>query len=111
MQLASIINKSVRPRSGRRTAAQKWRQVRAAWEIERVWSKQEILEAYFNLVTFRGELQGVAAASRGLFHKEPSGLTENESLILAVLIRSPNASTDRVAKRARGIGNHCDRLA
>jgi penicillin-binding protein 1C len=101
MQLASIINKSVRSRSGRRTALQKWRQVRVAWEIERAWSKQEILEAYLNLVTFRGELQGAAAASRGLFHKEPSGLTENESLILAVLIRSPNASTDRVASRAR----------
>lgn len=101
MQLAAAINKSVRPRSARRTAEQKWRQVRAAWEIERIWSKQEILEAYLNLVTFRGELQGVAAASRGLFRKEPSGLTENESLILAVLIRSPNASADLVAKRAR----------
>ena len=34
MQLASIINKSARPQSGRRTAKQKWRQVRAAWQIE-----------------------------------------------------------------------------
>jgi penicillin-binding protein 1C len=101
MQLASIINTSARPQSGRRTAKQKWRQVRAAWQIESAWSKQEILEAYLNLVTFRGELQGIAAASRGLFRKEPSGLTENESLILAVLIRSPNASRERVAKRAR----------
>lgn len=101
MQLASVINKSIRPQSGRRTAKQKWRQVRAAWQIEREWSKQEILEAYLNLVTFRGELQGVAAASRGLFRKEPSGLTESESFILAALIRSPNVSTDRVAKRAR----------
>jgi penicillin-binding protein 1C len=100
MQLASIINKSARPQSGRRTAKQKWRQVRAAWQIESAWSKQEILEAYLNLVTFRGELQGIAAASRGLFRKEPSGLTESESLILAVLVRSPNASVERVARRA-----------
>ena len=64
------------------------------------WSKQEILEAYLNLVTFRGELQGIAAASRGLFRKDPSGLTESESLILAVLIRSPNASVEHVVKRA-----------
>ena len=72
MQLASIINTSARPQSGRRTAKQKWRQVRAAWQIESAWSKKEILEAYLNLVTFRGELQGIAAASRGLFRKEPS---------------------------------------
>jgi penicillin-binding protein 1C len=101
MQLAAVINKSLRPRSGRRTVTQKWRQVRAAWEIERTWSKQEILEAYLNLVTFRGEVQGIAAASRGLFRKEPSGLNENESFVLAVLIRSPNASAERAVRRAQ----------
>ena len=36
----------------------------AAIAIERRWSKQEILEAYLNLVTYRGELQGISAASR-----------------------------------------------
>ena len=29
------------------------------WDVEKTWSKAEILEAYLNLVTFRGELQGV----------------------------------------------------
>jgi penicillin-binding protein 1C len=101
MQLAAILNKSVRPLSVRRSAVQKWKQVRAAWQIERTWSKQQILEAYLNLVNFRGELQGIAAASRGLFHKEPSGLNECESVILAALIRSPNASRERVEKRAQ----------
>ena len=101
MQLAAILDKGVRPRSGRRSATQKWKQVRAACELERTWSKQEILEAYLNLVTFRGELQGIAAASRGLFRKEPSGLNERESFVLAALIRSPNAPVERVAKRAK----------
>lgn len=101
MQLASITNKETRPRSLRRNLAQKWRQIRIAWQLERTWSKQEILEAYLNLVSFRGELQGVAAAARGLLRKEPSGLSENESLVLAALIRSPNAPADRVAQRAR----------
>jgi len=35
--------------------------------------KKEILEVYLNLVSFRGELQGVGAASRGLFGKDAHG--------------------------------------
>ena len=53
-----------------------------------------------NLLGFRGELQGIAAASRGLFDKEPSGLDDRESCILAALIRSPNALPTEVGRRA-----------
>ena len=60
---------------------------RASWR--RAWSKRQILEAYLNLSTFRGELQGVGAAARALFGKQPSGLDERESLLLAVLLRGP----------------------
>ena len=60
--------------------------------IEKKWSKNEILEVYLNLISYRGELRGIAAASRGLFDKDPGGLDITESLILASLIRSPNAS-------------------
>ena len=52
---------------GPRTLTQKLRQMRLAWALESNWSKREILEAYLNLVTFRGELQGVAAAAAVLF--------------------------------------------
>lgn len=100
MQLASILDKELKPKESRRTLSQKWKQIRAAWDIEHTWSKDEILEAYLNLVTFRGELQGISSASRGLFNKEPSGLNEPESLILASLIRSPNAQLRDVIKRA-----------
>ena len=37
------------------------------------WRKAEILEAYLNLVSFRGELVGVGAVSRALFDKLPDG--------------------------------------
>jgi penicillin-binding protein 1C len=76
------------------------RQVSAALALERAWSKGEILEAYLNLITFRGELQGIAAAARGLFDKDPSGLSEAESLILASLIPSARSMTEAVARRA-----------
>jgi len=105
MQLAARLQKDLRPQSTRRTLREKWRQMKYAWHLEKVWTKEEILETYLNLITFRGEIQGIAAASRGLFDKEPSGLNENESLILASLIPSTYTSLDRIALRACSIGN------
>ena len=100
MQLASILDRDLQSKKGKRSIWQKKKQILNAWEIEKSWSKAEIFEAYLNLVTFRGELQGIAAASRALFGKDPHGLDRSESLILASLIRSPNASSSEVAKRA-----------
>jgi len=100
MQLVSIPDKKLKPKATRRTLGQKWDQMQAAKDLEKKWTKDEILEAYLSLVSFRGELQGISAASRGLFGKEPSGLNEAESLVLASLIRSPNARAADVAKRA-----------
>ena len=100
MQLAAHIDPTLKPAGRRRGWSEKWEQMQAARTLEKNWSKNEILEAYLNLVTFRGELQGVTAASRGLFDKQPSGLDQTESLVLAVLIRSPNASPERVSGRA-----------
>lgn len=100
MQLAAILDRDLRPRAKKRDLAQKWEQMQAAREIEGSWKKEDILEAYLNLVTYRGEIQGIAAASRGLFNKDASGLDELESLILASLIRAPNALPEDVARRA-----------
>jgi penicillin-binding protein 1C len=100
MQVAALTNPVLRPESAGRTFGQKWQQVRLARALERTWTKAQILEAYLNLVFFRGELRGVSAASKGLFQKEPSGLDGAESLVLVSLIRSPNARPEAVARRA-----------
>ena len=100
MQLAGMLDPDLRRDNAPRSFAQKARQARAALEIERRWKKDEILEAYLNLVTFRGELQGVAAMSHGLFGKAPHGLNRREAAIAAALIRGPNADARRVADRA-----------
>jgi len=116
MQLAGMLDQRLRAGTGGRSLAQKWEQVRAARALEARWRKDEILEAYLNLAAWRGELQGVAAAARGLFDKHPGGLDREESALLAALLRSPNASPSAVARRACSIpdapgdARDCDRL-
>jgi penicillin-binding protein 1C len=100
MQLAAQLEREPPNDPGRRSLARKWRQVQTARRLEREWRKAEILEAYLNLVYFRGELQGVEAACRALFRKAPHGVNAAESLVLAALIRAPNATADQVAERA-----------
>ncbi|MSQ60717.1 MAG: penicillin-binding protein 1C [Betaproteobacteria bacterium] len=108
MQVAAMLNADLRLRGGRRTLGQKWDQIQAARELEKTWSKRQILEAYLNLSTFRGEVQGVAAASHAIFRKQPSGLNEAETLLLASLLRGPNAQPGVVAKRACMLGRASD---
>jgi penicillin-binding protein 1C len=100
MQLAALLDPALRRHGGPRTVEQKWRQMRLSWALEANWSKSEILEAYLNLVTFRGELQGVAAAAALLFDKTPHGLDAAESAVLAVLLRAPNVTSEILARRA-----------
>ena len=108
MQLAGMLDPDLRRDNAPRGFGQKLRQARMALDMERRWKKNEILEAYFNLVTFRGELQGVAAMSHGLFGKAPHGLNRRESAIAAALIRGPNADPRRVADRACWLLNQQD---
>jgi penicillin-binding protein 1C len=100
MQLAGLLDPALAARAAGRSWRQKWDQALAARELEAGWSKQQILEAYLNLASYRGELQGIGAAARGLFGKAPSGLDTGESAILASLLRAPGASSREVGRRA-----------
>lgn len=104
MQVAAMLDSSLSPKSGKRSWSQKWHQITAAQELDHGWRKDEIMEAYLNLATFRGELQGVAAASRFLFRKSPSGLTEAEAVLLAALLPAPNAPPAQITGRACALG-------
>ena len=103
MQLVSMLNPSLGRSSSQASIYRKMRQIFAALAIERRWSKQEILEAYLNLVTYRGESQGIAAASRVMFGKAPHGIDSAEAVVLASLIRAPNARREVVATRANAL--------
>jgi len=101
MQLAGLLDEGAgRPRAGGRELSEKLQQVVAAAELEARWRKDQILEAYLNLVPFRGELVGVAAMSAALFDKHPSGLDAVEAALAAALVRAPNAARAAVVRRA-----------
>jgi penicillin-binding protein 1C len=99
MQLAGLLADGGRP-LGRRGVADKIGQAVSAEILGRRWRKDQVLEAYLNLVPFRGQVEGVDALSRTLFDKAPHGLDEREAAIAAALVRSPNAGARVVAQRA-----------
>ena len=103
MQLAGLLDGDWRQGPGGRTVAQKLGQTVAAQVLDRRWRKDQILEAYLNLVPFRSELVGIDALSRTLFDKAAHGLDDREAAVAAALVRAPNARPALVAQRACGV--------
>lgn len=103
MQLAGLLDDDLRPSARNRSVTQKIGQAATALWLEQRWRKDQILEAYLNLVPFRGELVGISAVSQTLFGKLPSGLDARESALAVALLRAPNAPVARVSQRACGI--------
>ena len=100
MQLSGLLDEDLRRGSSGRTVVQKVGQTLSAQRLERSWRKDQILEAYLNLVPFKGELVGIDALSRSLFGKAAQGLDLREAAVAAALVRAPNAPTGQVAQRA-----------
>jgi len=99
MQVAGFLSPGL-AKPGTRNWLDKLRQMRAAWALESGWSKDAILEAYLNLAGFRGEAQGIGAASQALFGKPPAALTRPDTAIVTALLPDPNAAADKLAARA-----------
>ena len=76
----------------------KLEQLGRALELELLYSKDEILEAYLNLIPFGGNLEGVGAASLIFFHKPPARLSLGEALALAVIPKNPNLRSLRLGE-------------
>ena len=72
-----------------------------AFQLERRYTKKEILELYLNQIYFGSGAYGVESASRIYFGKGVSELTLAESALLAGLPKSPSRYSPRVnAKKA-----------
>ena len=72
-----------------RTLGGKLMQVARAIQLERHYSKDEILEAYLNLAPYGGNIEGIGTASLIYFDKPASQLSVPEALALAVIPQNP----------------------
>ncbi len=75
---------------GERTIARKALEAVLAFQIEKKFSKEEILEMYFNQIYLGHGCHGIAAAARFFFNKDVKYLTVAESLLLAALPSKPS---------------------
>jgi penicillin-binding protein 1C len=73
-----------------RTISGKLEQIMRALELERHYSKNQILEAYLNLAPYGRNIEGIAAASEIYFDKPASKLSRPEAIALTVIPQSPS---------------------
>lgn len=99
MQVAAFLAPGLAA-PGARSWRDKMRQMRAASALESSWSKDRILEAYFNLAGYRGEAQGIGAAALALFGKAPAALSKRDAVLVAALLPDPGAGIGEVGTRA-----------
>lgn len=74
-----------------------------AFELEKNYSKDEILELYLNLMYFGKGCYGIKDASNGFFNKSPQELTFYEATYLAGLPNAPSvySENDELAEERR----------
>ena len=73
-----------------RTVRRKLREAALAYEVERRYTKERILELYLNTIYFGNGAYGVQAAAVEYFGHGVESMTLAQSALLAGLIRSPN---------------------
>jgi hypothetical protein len=82
--------KNVYFRDPPKTLRRKARELRIAIEIEKLYSKKEILERYLNTVYFGDGAYGVVAASETFFDRRLKSLNLSQNALLAAIIKSPS---------------------
>lgn len=73
-----------------KTISRKAEEAAIAYEMERQYSKEDILEMYLNYVYFGGGYYGIEAAAKGYFGVHASDLTLDQSAMLAGILKSPS---------------------
>ena len=74
-----------------KTISRKAEEAALAYEMERQYSKEDILEMYLNYVYFGGGYYGIEAAAEGYFGVHASDLTLDQSAMLAGILKSPSS--------------------
>ncbi|MGQ3891069.1 penicillin-binding protein 1C [Legionella sp. CNM-4043-24] len=78
-----------------KTLSGKVQQIARALQLERHYSKDQILEAYLNLAPYGGNIEGVGAASLIYFNKKAGDVSLPDVLTLSVIPQNPNRRTPR----------------
>jgi len=86
-----IKNTLLKELAQERTLERKFKEWALALELERRYTKEEILEMYLNVVPWGGNAVGIQGAAEAYFGKAPAELSLAEGAYLAVLIPAPNA--------------------
>ena len=73
----------------------KFNEMALAWQLERKYSKDEILDLYLNTVYFGSNAYGVEAAAKTYFDKDPVELTLPEAALIAGLPQAPSGFSPR----------------
>ena len=76
--------------SAEKTIRRKLEEINLAFQIEKVYNKDEILAMYLNTVYFGRGAYGVQAAAQAYFGVDAEDLTLNQSASLAAIIKAPS---------------------
>lgn len=75
--------------SSDKTMLRKIQEIRIAKELERNYTKDEILEMYLNMLYFGNNVYGIGTASKLMFNKDINEISLEESALLAAIINNP----------------------
>lgn len=85
-QVVRIIDKNKQ-----KTVLNRWLQIWQAYELEKKYTKSEILEFYLNQVPFAHNRRGFSNAANLYFNRNLDTLSRGELLALVVMLRAPSA--------------------
>lgn len=88
--LTQQVARGIVLKSNERTIVRKFKEIWLSFQIERRYTKEEIVTFYFNQIFFGHSVYGVQTASRFYFNKDVKNLNLAESAMLATLPPSPN---------------------
>ncbi len=77
--------------SGKKNFSRKINEIRLALEVEKHYSKEEILEIYLNTIYFGNNAYGIQSAAQTYFDKNAENLTLSEAAVLAGMIKAPTS--------------------
>lgn len=79
--------------SNEKTIIRKLKEAVLAMRMEKIYSKDQLLEMYLNTIYMGHGAYGIDSAAKTYFGKQPGDLTINESAVIAGIVAAPEAYT------------------